>query len=168
MQHSLLSLILLALSGSASVAPDFQIPELEISQPIKDELGEETVDMTGVCGAGSIDYSGVSVLRGNDGSMHYEASVKATLTVYSKVDTITSQGNDAPIFVDGKNKLACIETPTNTYLLVAAFCPSANCDPVNYTVIVPDISKVISGEACDKDCAQKLIGQKVPENMLNM
>ena len=77
--------------------------------------------------------------------------------------------NVSGIFLQDRNKLHCVNTPSGPKLILAMFCYARACAPVDYRVIDPKTAKVINKldnmEECDALCAQKALGVQLPANL---
>lgn len=87
----------------------------------------------------------------------------ASLTIDEKPHSGT------PIYLQDRNKLHCVSTPTGPKLLVVMHCFGSRCASVDYRVIDPKTAKVISKQddmdECNVACAQKALGAPVPANL---
>lgn len=77
--------------------------------------------------------------------------------------------NVSGIFLQDRNKLHCVRTPSGPKLILAMFCYARACAPVDYRVIDPKTAKVINKldnmDECDALCAQKALGVRLPANL---
>lgn len=73
------------------------------------------------------------------------------------------------VFLQDRNKLHCVSTPTGPKLLLSMICYARSCATLDYRVIDPATAKVISKqdnmEECDAVCARKALGVPVPAGL---
>ena len=73
------------------------------------------------------------------------------------------------IFLQDRNKLHCVSTPSGPKLVLAMICYARSCAPIDYRVIDPNTLKVINKvdnmEECDAACAEKALGAKLPSSL---
>ena len=122
--------------------------------------------VTGTCGPATVRITDTEKDPINEMGFHgsYSAihvqSGKASLKISPDPDS--SSG----IYLQDRNKLHCITTPTGAKLLLAMLCYARSCAPVDYRVIDTSTAKVINKlndmDECDAACAQKALGTKLP------
>jgi hypothetical protein len=164
MRASLITALLI-LSASASAGGSEP-------QPIK--LENQKADgqsVTGTCGPAAIKVTGMET--GDAMAFSGFSGLTTTIAIQSgssslKISPDPDSGSN--IFLQDRNKLHCVTTPSGPKLILAMYCYGRSCAPVDYRVIDPKTTKVISKqdnmEECDAVCARKALGAPVPSELL--
>lgn len=153
----LLSLSLLAVSAHAGTSDAIKLDNQKTTgQAISGTCGSATVrimdaekdspaDSTGFSGL----YSAITIQSG-----------KSSLKISPDPDS------GSTIFLQDRNKLHCVSTPTGPKLVLVMYCYARSCAPVDYRVIDANTAKVIHKlndmNECDAACAQKALGTTLP------
>lgn len=120
--------------------------------------------ISGSCGPAQLKVNGVQpdTLIGPEGAIRI-TSGKSSLTIGPG-----AKGNSG-IYLQDRNKLHCLSTPTGPKLVLALYCDGRSCAPVDYRVIDPSTAKVIgrlsSMDECDAKCATKALGTEIPMSL---
>lgn len=162
MRTPLILLVALSLSGFAAAAGADQTVKLENQKAAGGGV-------SGTCGAATIRISDIDKdpidSRGFSGSYAAIAiqSGKSSLTISP------DPNSGSAIFLQDRNKLHCVATPTGPKLLLAMICDARSCAPVDYRVIDPKTAKVINRldnmDECDVACAQQALGAPLPTGL---
>lgn len=137
------------------------------------ELEQQKVSgqsITGRCGASTVKVSG---LDGDPTSSPISPNAAITIAAGKSVLTISPESNThSGIFLQDRNQLHCLSTPQGSKLVLAMECDGRSCARVDYRVIDPKTTKVVSGqdasEECDSECAQKALGVPLPAALVEL
>ena len=114
---------------------------------------------TGTCGAATVSVEGV----GPD-FIDYSGRVE----VVSGKTKLVLSGEDGTFFQDW-NTLACVETPSGAMLVARASCGGSSCNPDDFRVVDPKFAAVVSKgtpeDGCSYQCAEKALGQRLPDGL---
>ena len=129
----------------ASVVTGACVPAtIRISETQKDS----PVDSTGFSGL----YAAISIKSG-----------KSSLIISPDPES------GSTIFLQDRNKLHCVNTPTGPKLVLVMVCYARSCAPEDYRVIDANTAKVINKlnhmDECDAACAQKALGVPLPATL---
>lgn len=73
------------------------------------------------------------------------------------------------IFLQDRNKVHCVSTPSGPKLVLAMICYGRSCAPIDYRVIDPKTVKVINAltsmDECDDVCAENALGVALPASL---
>ena len=131
-----------------------------------DQLQVSGSTATGRCGGAEVKIKGIEPDPGD--ARQTRISSEGKITVLSGRASL-SIGNDgqAAIYLQDHNKLHCVDTAKGWRLVLAAICFARYCTPVDYRVIDPSTAKVVGMpkgmEECNKACAEKALGAKLPQ-----
>jgi hypothetical protein len=155
----------LVLATAAAHADDFHLTEMTVKPMGKNAVGEKLVEVSGTCGAAKVRFSNV---RQREHGL--AADETATLTVQAAKRRLLS-GAGGTLVLDAANELACVATSKGPRLVLAAWCMSTQCPSVNYQVVdtasMRQVTKFDVELACDKACAEKALGAKLPKGLLS-
>lgn len=161
----ILALAMVLATGVAD-AGDIQLDEMTVKSTGKNDVNEQLVEVNGKCGTAQVRFSNV---RQRDNG--FAADEAATLAIKGAKVTIASGASDT-FFLDGANELACIATAKGPRLVFAAWCMSTQCPAVNYQVIdtvsMRQLTKFDWDRPCDKACAEKALGAKLPKALQSL
>ncbi len=77
--------------------------------------------------------------------------------------------NVSGIFLQDRNKVHCVRTPSGPKLILAMYCHANACAPVDYRIIDAKTAKVINKldnmDECDARCAQIALGVQLPASL---
>lgn len=166
MRTRLSLLLALSLSGVSAHAATPGAIKLENQktngQAISGTCGSATVKVSDTAEDGPMDSSGIS---GSHGEISIQSG-KSTLTISPQTDSGTG------IFLQDRNKLHCVSSPTGLKLVLVMTCYARSCAPVDYRVIDPKTAKVISQQdhmdECDEVCAKKALGAELPPDLADI
>ena len=153
----LLSLSLLATSANAGTLDAIKLDNQKTTgQAITGTCGPATVRILDAEKDRPADSTGFSGLYSTINIQSGKSSLKIS------PDTDSGSG----IFLQDRNKLHCVSTPTGPKLILAMYCYGRSCAPVDYRVIDPSTAKVINKldnmDECDAQCARQTLGIAVP------
>jgi hypothetical protein len=156
---------LLVLSASASAGGSKP-------QPIKLENQKATgQSVTGTCGPAVVKVTGLEA--GDAMASSGFSGLTATISIQSGNSTLMispDPDSGSNIFLQDRNKLQCVITPSGPKLILAMYCYGRSCAPVDYRVIDAKTAMVISKQdkmdECDAVCARKALGAPVPSELL--
>ena len=105
------------------------------------------------------------------GAQHF-IGPQGVISITSATSSLTigpSPDGNAGIFLQDRNALHCISTPKGPKLVLAMYCDGRACAPVDYRVIDPNATRVISkqdpSDECDVACAQRALGTTLPRTL---
>lgn len=151
----------LVLATGVAYAGDIQLDDMTVKSTGQNEVNEQLVEVSGKCGTAQVRFSNV---RQRDGG--FAADEAAKLTIKGAKGMLASGASDS-LFLDGANELACMTTAKGPRLVLAAWCMSTQCPAVNYQVIdttsMRQLTKFDWEKPCDKTCAEKALGAKLPK-----
>ena len=128
---------LLVLSASASAGGSQP-------QPIKLENQKATgQSVTGTCGPAVVKVTGLEA--GDAMASSGFSGLTATISIQSGNSTLKispDPDSGSNIFLQDRNKLHCVITPSGPKLILAMYCYGRSCAPVDYRVIDPKTAKV--------------------------
>ena len=114
---------------------------------------------SGTCGAAKVSVEGV-------GADYIEFAGR--IEVASGQSNLVLSGEDDSFFQDW-NYLACVETGKGPILVAKASCGGRSCNPDDFRVIDPNTAAVISkgtpDDGCSYQCAEKALGERLPEGL---
>lgn len=124
---------------------------------------------TGTCDKAAVRIQGIDA----DNPYGVDDLISATgiITIKGEKATLTIGGESASgIYLQDQNKLHCLASPKGPRLVLASYCFGRDCAEVDYRVIDPASTRVVSQqtslEECDEACAEKALGMKLPEDLL--
>jgi hypothetical protein len=166
MRTLLLSALLAGIAGQAVAGgPTIQLDNAAYNFTAKDDVGRSLYMLDGKCGAAAVRW--FKLTRDDDGA--YRSGGDSILTVEGPGGKFTSKDN-AAFAMENANELVCVATPKGPRLLLAAWCTARNCPPVYYNVIDAKSAKLLTKNdyeaPCDRKCAEKALGAKVPKALL--
>lgn len=166
MRTLLLAALLGGVIGQAFAGgPTIQLEQAAYNYTGKNNVGQSLYMLDGKCGAATVRW--FKLTRWDTGE--YDSGSDSILTVESAGKTFTSKDN-AAFAMEEANELFCVATPNGPRLLLAAWCTARNCPPVYYNVIDAKSAKLLTKNdyeaPCDRKCAEKALGAKVPKALL--
>lgn len=161
----LLALSLSAVSANADTLGAIQLDNQKTSgQSVSGTCGPATVKVSDTTEDRPMDPSGFS---GSYGAISI-GSGKSALTISPQTDS----GSGSGIFLQDRNKLHCLSSPTGPKLVLVMICHARSCAPIDYRVIDPKTTKVISKQdnmdECDAICATKALGAPLPAGLTDI
>lgn len=131
-----------------------------------DQLQVSGSTATGRCGSAEVKVQGIEPDPHAPGQTRISSQGKITVLSGSASLNIGSE-DQATIYLQDHNKLHCIDTAKGRRLVLATVCFARYCTPVDYRVIDPSTAKVVGMpkgmEECNKACAEKALGAKLPQ-----
>ena len=161
------ALILILLCGASTVAG--APPNAAERTGLRlDALKVSGHTVTGTCGPARIEIQGLDA--DNPHETRRLISSQGTITIRNGKALLSIGGEvSSDIVLQDQNKLHCLPTPKGPRLVLSRYCFARFCAPVDYLVIDPSTSSVISRQdadgECDARCAEKALGLKLPENV---
>ena len=125
---------------------------------------------TGRCESAEIKVQGIEPDPHAPGQTRISSQGKITVVSGSASLNIGSE-DQATIYLQDHNKLHCVDTAKGWRLVLATVCFARYCTPVDYRVIDPSTAKVVGMpkglEECDRAGAEKALGQRLPEDLVD-
>lgn len=123
-------------------------------------LKSQGTNATGTCGEAKVSVSGV-------GSDFIEFAGR--VDIVSGVNKLSLSGEDAAMFFQDFNRVACLTTPKGPMLVAKASCSGSSCIPDDFRVVDTKTAKIVSKgteeDGCDTACAEKALGMRLPESL---
>lgn len=170
MRNTLLATALL-LTLPALAAPPQANGTLPASAGIRlDQMQVSGSAATGRCGSAEVKLQGIEPDPHAPGQTRI--SSQGNISVRSGRASLNIGSDDqATIYLQDHNKLHCVDTANGRRLVLATLCFARYCTPVDYRVIDPSTAKVVGmpkgSEECDRTCAEKALGQRLPEDLVD-
>ena len=124
---------------------------------------------TGRCGRAEVKIQGIEPDPQAPGQTRISSQGKITV-IGGRASLNIGSEDQATIYLQDHNKLHCVETPKGRRLVLATICFARYCTPVDFRVIDPSTAKVVGMpkglEECDRACAEKALGQKLPVGLV--
>ena len=125
--------------------------------------------VTGTCGPATVRITDTEKDPINEMGFHGSYSAIKIQSGKSNLTISPDPHSDTPFFLQDRNRLHCVSTPTGPKLVVVMFCYGSSCSSVDYRVIDPNTAKVINKlsdiDECDAACAQKALGVSLPSSL---
>lgn len=124
---------------------------------------------TGRCGSAEVKVQGIEPDPQAPGQTRISSQAKITV-ISGRASLNIGSEDQATIYLQDHNKLHCVDTAKGRHLVLATVCFARDCSPVDFRVIDPSTLKVVGLpkglEECDRACAEKAIGQKLPVDLV--
>ena len=154
-------LVALCVAGSAHAATPTPADGVGLAQ-----LKVSGPSLTGTCGNAAIEVVG---MERNATTGRRQLGQDAAITITSGNRSLRigpGAEGEAGIYLQDRNKLECLDTPTGPKLLLTMYCGGRACAPVDYRVFDTQTAAVTSqpdaADECDAACAKKALGTAVP------
>ena len=124
---------------------------------------------TGRCGSAEVKIQGIESDPHDPGQTRISSQGKITVRSGRASLNIGNDGQ-ATTHLQDHNKLHCVDTAKGRRLVLATVCFARYCTPLDFRVIDPSTAAVVGMpkgmEECDRACAEKALGQRLPEDLV--
>ncbi len=135
-----------------------------------DQLKTSGSAATGRCGSAEVKVQGIEPDPQAPGQTRISSQGKITV-ISGRASLNIGSDDQATIYLQDHNKLHCVDTAKGRRLVLATVCFARYCTPLDYRVIDPSTAKVVGMpkglEECDRACAEKALGQRLPEDLVD-